>query len=376
MRLLFVSLIPAYWGGSEVLWSEAAKALARRGHTVAAFFALHREHPALAEVKAAGVRIHAATPPPLRWWRRLTHRRRSQMTQFVRLLDRLQPDLVIFSQAAVRDGVPEMVECRTRGVRFALINQLVEPLDYDNETWRGVRAAYSGAEKLWFVSAENRDVVANYFGLVLTHADVIPNAYGCDFSATTTWPARETPTRLAMIGRLYPEQKGHDLLIDALADPRWIERSIEVSVLGDGPAKEALVARCLERGVNTITFMEHVEQPSWLWTSHHALLLPSRYEGQSLAMLEAMLHGRPVITTPVGGTRGLVRDGETGFVAARAEPGAWLDAMERAWQHRSSWPQMGAKAAQVVREHVWSNPGDRMATLIEELATPRPQPRR
>jgi glycosyltransferase involved in cell wall biosynthesis len=376
MRLLFVSLIPAYWGGSEVMWSEAAKALARRGHTVSAFFALHREHPALTEVRAAGVRIHSATPPPLRWWRRLAYRARPRTTQFVRLVERLQPEMVIFSQAAVRDGVPEMVECRTRGVRFAVINQLVEPLDYDNETWRGVRAAYSGAEKLWFVSTENREVVANYFGLVLTHADTIPNAYACDFAVPTTWPTRETPTRLAMIGRLYPEQKGHDLLIDALADPRWLERSIEVSVLGDGPAKEALVARCLERGVSTVTFMGHVEQPFWLWASHHALVLPSRYEGQSLAMLEAMLHGRPVITTPVGGTRGLIRDGETGFLASRAEPAAWLDVMERAWQQRGSWRQIGERAAQAVREHVWANPGEKMAGLIEELAQTRPQSRR
>jgi glycosyltransferase involved in cell wall biosynthesis len=367
MRILFVSLIPAYWGGSEVLWSEAAKALARRGHVVSAFFALHRDHPGIAAVREAGVKIHSATPPPLRWWRRLTYRPRPRVVQFTRLVDRLQPDLVIFSQASAREGLEEMLECRTRGLRFAVINQLVETLDYDTPTWRGVRAAYSAAERIWFVSPENRELAGNYFGLVLSHATTIPNAFACDFDCPTAWPARDDPTRLAMVARLEPEQKGHDLVIDALADARWQARNVEVSIFGEGPARQALVARCLEKGVNCVTFSGH-QDTTWIWSSHHALLLPSRFEGQSLAMLEAMLHGRPVIANPVGGTRGLVCEGETGYLATRSDLPSWQAVMDRAFRHRPQWPQLGKRAAEVVREHVWRQPGEHMAGLIEELA--------
>jgi glycosyltransferase involved in cell wall biosynthesis len=367
LRILFVSLIPAYWGGSEVLWSEAAKALASRRHEVAAFFALYREHLSLDQLRSAGVRLHYGTPPPLRWWKRWTYRTRPRNVQFQRLLEKLRPDLVVFSQAAVRDGLAEMQQCRAVGQRYAVINQLVEPLHYGDETWRAIREGYAAAERLWFVSGENREAVADYLGSALENAQVIPNAFACEFACATSWPTDEEPTRLALVARLEPEQKGHDLMIDALADPRWRSRRVEVTFFGEGPAREALLARCQWRGLTHVSFAGAARNAAEIWPTQHAAVLPSRYEGQSLGMLETMLHGRPVIATPAGGTRGLVREGETGFLASGTDLAAWQAALERAWHRRADWRTLGENAARVVREHVWRNPGQEMAARVEQL---------
>lgn len=372
MRILFISLIPAYWGGSEVLWSEAAKALVGRGREVAAFFAIYREHARLDALRSAGVRLHYGTRPPLRWWKRLTYRPQPRERRLRRLLAQLRPDLVVLSQAAVCQGVVEMHLLRSLGMRYAVINQLVEPLYYADDTWRLVHEAYAGAERIWFVSAENREAVADFLSANLERAEVIPNAFACPYHSVTDWPTNDEPTRLALVARLEPEQKGHDLVIDALADPRWRHRRVEVTFFGDGPAREMLAARCRWRGVERATFAGSSRNAVDIWPTQHAALLPSRYEGQSLAMIEAMLHGRPVIATPVGGTRGLVRDGETGFLAERADLVAWRTVLERAWQRRDEWRTLGVNAARVAHAHVWENPGQEMAARIERLASPSP----
>jgi len=79
-------------------------------------------------------------------------------------------------------------------------------------------------------------------------------------------------------------------------------------------------------------------------------VLPSRGEGLSLAMLEAMMCGRPVIATDVGGCREVLEEGVTGFIAEDASEDALGRALERAWAVRSKWQAMGASAHQKAKE--------------------------
>jgi glycosyltransferase involved in cell wall biosynthesis len=367
LRVLFVSLIPSYWGGSEVLWSQAALAMVRNGHQVSAFFALRRTAPQIDALLAAGVQIVAGTLPPLRWWRRLLRRNRTSQQIYLETLSKVSPDLVIFSQCAVRDGISEMLACETRGLPFAVINQLVEPLVYPVSFRQQVSQAYQAAQQVWFVSPENQESVESFLATKLSRAVCIPNAYACAYESELPWPESSEPLRLALVARLEPDQKGHDLVIEALADPCWRDRPITVSFFGDGPAREALMAMSRHHRLTDKVNFAGTAEPQEIWKNHHALIMPSRYEGQSLSMLEAMLHGRPVIAAPAGGTRGLVDEGETGFLAARADLPAWKEAMERAWLQRATWPLLGRAAAARVRAHVSPDTGAAMAERILAL---------
>ena len=74
------------------------------------------------------------------------------------------------------------------------------------------------------------------------------------------------------------------------------------------------------------------------------LVLPSRYEGLPLALVEAMWCGRPAVVTDVGGNAEVCSDGETGFLSVAPTVELLDEALERAWAQRDNWQAMGRVA--------------------------------
>jgi glycosyltransferase involved in cell wall biosynthesis len=86
-------------------------------------------------------------------------------------------------------------------------------------------------------------------------------------------------------------------------------------------AELELLAR--ELGVReNVRFVGQVEDPQQLLAQSDIFLLPSRSEGMSNALLEAMASSLPAVATGVGGNCQLIQDGETGFLTPPEDAGA------------------------------------------------------
>jgi glycosyltransferase involved in cell wall biosynthesis len=72
--------------------------------------------------------------------------------------------------------------------------------------------------------------------------------------------------------------------------------------------------------------------------------MPSRMEGMPLAVVEAMLCGRPTVLTDVGGHREWVSNGTEGWVVKELTVASYREALEAAWEARSSWELIGVNA--------------------------------
>jgi glycosyltransferase involved in cell wall biosynthesis len=107
-------------------------------------------------------------------------------------------------------------------------------------------------------------------------------------------PLRGAP-RLLAVGRL-ERQKGFDVLVRALPAVRAAHPEAHVTVLGDGGQRGDLEALARELGVaDAITFAGNDPNPFRAYAGADLLVAPSRWEGLSNTMLEALAAGLPVV---------------------------------------------------------------------------------
>ncbi|MGN5006712.1 glycosyltransferase [Aeromonas sp. 96A] len=110
----------------------------------------------------------------------------------------------------------------------------------------------------------------------------------------------DEPFRLFLIGRVSFRQKGHDLLIAALKliQKDEIQTGIEVHFIGDGPDLPLLKSLCLELPVFVKPIFHGWQSDCWsIAYMANLIVIPSRYEGVPLVMLEAIARKVPVIAS-------------------------------------------------------------------------------
>ena len=138
---------------------------------------------------------------------------------------------------------------------------------------------------------------------------------------------------LLAICRLVP-QKGLDVAVRALARVREEEPRAVLVVLGEGPERERLAGE----GVHLPGRVGDVAA----WLARAELLVhPARWEGFGLALLEAMLAGKPVVATRVSSIPEIVVDGETGLLVPPEDPEALAAAILRLLRDQDEARRLG-----------------------------------
>jgi glycosyltransferase involved in cell wall biosynthesis len=147
-------------------------------------------------------------------------------------------------------------------------------------------------------------------------------------------------------GRLV-EQKNYDLLLRALTllpEKRWT-----LLLAGSGPLQQELKSQCDRLGLNDrVRFLGALEDLRHLYNAADAFVMSSRYEGLSVALLEAASMGLPSVVTNVGGNSDVVLDGITGTVVKSDDHVELGRAMLALQQAPAQTRSLAGKAA---REH-------------------------
>ena len=146
--------------------------------------------------------------------------------------------------------------------------------------------------------------------------------------------------------------KGHLHLLEAVASLGRPE--VHLAVVGDGPMRDALVARAAELGIaGRVTFAGNQHEVTPWMQSFDLFCLPSyANEGVPQALSQAMACGLAVVTTPVGSIAELVDDGRTGLIVPPAKPARLAEAIALLLDNPSRRKSLGDAALAEARRRL------------------------
>ena len=205
-----------------------------------------------------------------------------------------------------------------------------------------------GAVKVFFVSYRIQEQAERQLGMTFNNASLVANPIVK--SEATKLPTSDV-VKAAFIGTADLRVKGLGLLIQAMAHRDWADRKIMINVYGEGVHEEEIKILIEKLGVGD-KFKIHgwVDDIEPIWNQNSTLISTSFNEGLPLVIQEAMMRGRVVVATDVGGPAEIITDGENGYIAEAASLSYVLNALERWWKDRGNWETVGEKAASRIRE--------------------------
>jgi glycosyltransferase involved in cell wall biosynthesis len=176
---------------------------------------------------------------------------------------------------------------------------------------RQVWGAMEAADCVVSNSRRNLDLAQRH-GLRLPPNFVIYNPVAAPGRARPAEPA--ACPRIVAAGTLHAG-KAYDVLLAALGRLAAEGLSFECLLAGSGPERPALEALAARLGLSQrVQFLGDIDDVPALFSTAHILAHPSKSEGLSNTILEAMGEGLPVVACPVGATAEILADGESGLL--------------------------------------------------------------
>lgn len=186
--------------------------------------------------------------------------------------------------------------------------------------------------------------------------------------------AKVSNSHLVCVGRL-SQQKGHSVLLNALATLARRGTPFKLTLAGDGPLGPELRQQVRELGLDG-----RVEMTGWLSNSEirdrilnaRAVVMPSLAEGLPVVLMEALALGRPVITTYIAGIPELVVDGACGWLV----PAGNADQLSQAIESCINAPDFKIQAMgkvgreRVLKMHDIVREGEKLGSLFRGGGAP------
>jgi glycosyltransferase involved in cell wall biosynthesis len=175
-----------------------------------------------------------------------------------------------------------------------------------------------GAQKIITLSEQTKSDIAGRYAIPIERIEVVPNAIDeREFHPV----ADKAPVRLRLglpekgflfgtVASLHPV-KNHSAIIEALAVGRQDSHAVFV---GDGVERDNLEGLAKERGLSDRVFFAGRQRPVAPWfQAFDAFLLSSTWEGQALALLQAISCRLPVLASRIEGNTAILGENHPGL---------------------------------------------------------------
>ncbi|MDD5453876.1 MAG: glycosyltransferase family 4 protein [Candidatus Ratteibacteria bacterium] len=218
--------------------------------------------------------------------------------------------------------------------------------------------AYSAADSIIVTTERDKKTIIEKSADIYRKTHVISNYIDTDLFKPD--PEKRVPNRILYVGRIAYEKNLKSLILAVKS------LDIELIMIGDGEIKQQILTLASRIGVIDIKFLGIMKNEDLVQEYQKAdqFILPSIYEGNPKALMEAMACGCMVIGTNVRGIKELIDDGKTGFLC-EITPTSINAALCRAHFTSTNHPKEADEIRNRARDMIVNNHSLRLAVKKE-----------
>ena len=305
MKILQV--IPYFcFGGAETMCENLTYALTELGHTVVVV-SLYGEHTPIARrMEQAGIRIL--------YLDKKLGLDLSMIPKLVRIMKQEKPDVVHTHLDVIKYAV---AAAKLSGIRRCV--HTVHNVAHEEAEGCLQKIVNSIYFKLgWSIpvalSPEVRKTIVSFYGLKEQQVPMIYNGVDLGKCLPKTDYALSQPAALLHIGR-FNEQKNHKGLLEAFAQVVKVYPDCCLQMIGEGDLREETERYAETLGLREkVSFLDNQTNVYPFLQKADIFLMPSKFEGMPMTIIEAMGTGLPIVASAVGGVPDMLEDGKSGML--------------------------------------------------------------
>lgn len=313
MKILQV--IPYFcFGGAETMCENLTYALGKLGHSVRVVSLYAERTPISQRMERAGV--------PIRYLDKKLGMDLSMVPKLAKLIREEKPDVIHTHLDVIKYTV---AAARLAGVTNCVhtIHNVAQQ-EAEGRVQKIINGFYfrHGWSVPVALSPQVQRTVESFYGMNQADIPVIYNGIQLDSCVPKkTYSLSDTPT-LVHIGR-FTEQKNHALLLRSFQRILAVHPQCRLLLLGDGELRQEMEALAAQLRIQDRVCFLGSQDKVYPWLNQADIfLLPSRYEGMPMTLIEAMGTGLPIVASAVGGVPDMLTDGESALLTPCDEEAA------------------------------------------------------
>ena len=302
-----MQVIPYFcFGGAETMCENLTYALTKMGHAVTVVSLYNEQTPIARRMEANGIRIL--------YLDKKLGLDLSMVPKLIRIMKREKPDVIHTHLDVIKYAV---LAAKLSGIRRCV--HTVHNVAHEEAEGRLQKIINTVYFRLgWSVpvalSPEVRRTIVAFYGLKEEGIPMIFNGVDLGNCCPKEHYSLAKPARLMHIGR-FNEQKNHKGLLEAFAKIIKVYPDCCLQLIGDGNLQSETEAYAKTLGIGEkVAFLGNQTNVYPFLQEADIFLMPSKFEGMPMTIIEAMGTGLPIVASAVGGVPDMLEDGRSGML--------------------------------------------------------------
>ena len=330
-----MQVIPYFcFGGAETMCENLTYALTAAGHDVTVVSLLSDRTPIARRMEENSIRIH--------YLDKKLGLDLSMIPRLISIMKQEKPDVVHTHLNVIKYAA---VAARLCGIRCVHTVHNVAHEEAEGRLQKITNTIYF--RRGWAVpvalSPKVQATILSFYGLKEEQVPMIYNGVDLGKCCPKEDYSLSKPARLLHIGR-FNEQKNHKGLLEAFIQIVKTFPDCCLQLIGDGDLEEETRNHVKDLGLQEkVLFLGNQTNVYPFLQEADLFLLPSKFEGMPMTIIEAMGTGLPIVASAVGGVPDMLEDGVSGMLVP-CDPDAVAQAVLQLLENKDLREKLGTNA--------------------------------